>query len=62
VTVRDPSPAEAKLRDPSPIDEHGRGLRVVDAVSSAWGSERVGDDGKAVWFELDVREVDTHLG
>ena len=61
VTVRDPSPAPVELRDPSQIDEHGRGLRVVAAVSSAWGSEPVGGDGKAVWFELDVRQVDTHL-
>lgn len=61
VTVTDPSPAAVTLRDPSQIDEHGRGLRVVDAVSSAWGSEPVRGDGKAVWFELDVRDVDSHL-
>lgn len=62
VTVRDPSPDSVQLRDPSQIDDHGRGLRVVDAVSSAWGSEPVSGDGKAVWFELDVRQVDSHLG
>jgi anti-sigma regulatory factor (Ser/Thr protein kinase) len=64
VTVRDPSPAEVTMREPSQIEEHGRGLRVVDAVSSAWGTEPVGGagNGKAVWFELDVRKVESHLG
>jgi anti-sigma regulatory factor (Ser/Thr protein kinase) len=30
----------------------GRGLMLVDRVSSDWGSERTAD-GKVVWFELD---------
>jgi len=30
---------------------HGRGLRLVDALSSRWGSE-VGDVGMTVWCEL----------
>lgn len=32
-------------------DTSGRGLHLVDAVSSAWGVEAVGD-GKMVWFEV----------
>ncbi|MEU6273351.1 SpoIIE family protein phosphatase [Streptomyces populi] len=32
-------------------DEFGRGLRLVSALSRAWGSSRTGA-GKTVWFEL----------
>ena len=31
--------------------EHGRGLQLVDALSSRWGSECL-PEGKRVWFEL----------
>jgi anti-sigma regulatory factor (Ser/Thr protein kinase) len=31
----------------------GRGLRLVAAMASAWGAERI-DDGKVVWFDLIV--------
>ncbi|MDQ3384660.1 MAG: ATP-binding protein [Actinomycetota bacterium] len=31
--------------------EHGRGLQLVDALSSRWGTECL-VDGKLVWFEL----------
>lgn len=34
-------------------DEHGRGLLLVDAMSSAWGSHDAGDaSGRTVWAEL----------
>ncbi len=32
--------------------EHGRGLFLVSALSDRWGTERVPDDGKRVWFEV----------
>ena len=32
--------------------EHGRGLRMVDAVASAWGVEALPGEGKLVWAEL----------
>ncbi len=34
----------------------GRGLRIVDALSRAWGVEEMTDNGKTVWFELDLRD------
>uniref|UniRef100_A0AAU2VJG1 ATP-binding protein n=1 Tax=Streptomyces sp. NBC_00008 TaxID=2903610 RepID=A0AAU2VJG1_9ACTN len=34
-------------------DEHGRGLLLVDAMCSAWGSRDTGDgSGRIVWAEL----------
>ncbi|THA67120.1 ATP-binding protein [Streptomyces sp. A0958] len=34
-------------------DEHGRGLLLVDSLSSAWGSHDAGDgSGRIVWAEL----------
>lgn len=34
-------------------DEHGRGLLLVDSLSSAWGAHDAGDgSGRIVWAEL----------
>jgi hypothetical protein len=32
----------------------GLGLRIVDRLESRWGIEQIPDDGKNVWFELDL--------
>ena len=37
---------------PDDLDENGRGLYLVDALSSDWGSRRT-STGKVVWFALD---------
>ncbi|MBD0741563.1 SpoIIE family protein phosphatase [Streptomyces sp. CBMA152] len=34
-----------------PLDESGRGLRVVSRLAREWGTSRTGD-GKTVWFEV----------
>ncbi|OOC52856.1 serine/threonine protein kinase [Nocardiopsis sinuspersici] len=40
-------------RGPYDTDEHGRGLDLVEALSSKWGTEPRGDGmGRRVWFEL----------
>jgi DNA-binding NarL/FixJ family response regulator len=36
----------------SQTEEHGRGLYMVDAVTTAWGLEDLPGDGKLVWAEL----------
>jgi anti-sigma regulatory factor (Ser/Thr protein kinase) len=36
----------------------GRGLVLVDAMSTAWGSAAT-EDGKTVWFELDSDSIDS---
>ena len=49
LTVTDPSPVHPHLHQP---DEHGgRGLLIVDALCTRWGS-RDRETGKQVWAEL----------
>jgi anti-sigma regulatory factor (Ser/Thr protein kinase) len=46
--------ATRQLPTPRPHDPHaesGRGLMLVDAYSSVWGTSAAGD-GKVVWFEV----------
>ncbi|HKB31930.1 MAG TPA: SpoIIE family protein phosphatase [Streptosporangiaceae bacterium] len=43
-----------RIRNAGENDEGGRGLYLVDQLSSRWGS-RPTKDGKAVWFEVPVR-------
>ena len=44
--TRPPAPRKAPL-----IATNGRGLQIVEDLSSDWGSEPT-EDGKVVWFEL----------
>jgi hypothetical protein len=39
-----------RLRNPSPEATSGRGLRIVDQLSSRWGTEPLDGDAKRVWF------------
>ena len=43
-----------RCRLPGPDDENGRGLMLVDALASDWGS-RPAETGKTVWFTLACR-------
>lgn len=53
VTVTDPGPvfSHAPYTE-DPMREDGRGLFLVEQVSSRWGIQRHG--GNEVWFELEV--------
>jgi anti-sigma regulatory factor (Ser/Thr protein kinase) len=54
VSVRDSSPLQPQHRRLSPTATTGRGLRLVAAVSTAWGVDPVPDGtgpGKTIWFE-----------
>ncbi|MEV6975199.1 ATP-binding protein [Kitasatospora sp. NPDC093806] len=57
VEVRDSSRALPCmiLAEPLPINERGRGLRVVDDLADRWGADLL-PRGKGVWFELKVRD------
>jgi serine phosphatase RsbU (regulator of sigma subunit)/anti-sigma regulatory factor (Ser/Thr protein kinase) len=48
--VSDDDHAVPVLRDIRREEEHGRGLRVVDALASEWGTSSSGR-GRTVWFE-----------
>jgi len=50
VDVSDVGGGAAKARDP---ETSGRGLRIVEALATRWGSMRRFDGaGRATWFEL----------
>lgn len=54
VEVHDTSDRPPLRRLPEPEDETGRGLLLVEALSSRWGVESRGRGaGKAVWFEVE---------
>jgi DNA-binding NarL/FixJ family response regulator len=51
IDVVDTGAGTPEPRPPSWAREHGRGLHLVDALTSAWGLEVV-PEGKLVWAEL----------
>ena len=53
VEVQDASPVTVRKRTFSPESTTGRGLALVEALATRWGSDVVTDRGKAVWFELE---------
>ncbi|WP_308271306.1 ATP-binding protein [Kitasatospora sp. SUK 42] len=57
VEVRDSSRAMPCmiLAEAQPVNERGRGLRIVDDLADRWGADLL-PRGKGVWFELRIRE------
>jgi anti-sigma regulatory factor (Ser/Thr protein kinase) len=51
IEVTDDSSTEPRPYTPKDTSEHGRGLLVVDALSSRWGVTRH-HHGKSTWAEL----------
>jgi anti-sigma regulatory factor (Ser/Thr protein kinase) len=45
------------LQEPAPSEPHGRGLRIVDALSEEWGISTTSDQGKAVWFRMSLQPL-----
>ncbi len=50
--VLDPSDTAPVLKAPGTVEEAGRGLQMVDALSDVWGWSPVAGRGKAVWAIL----------
>jgi hypothetical protein len=50
--VLDPSDVAPVLKTTASIEESGRGLQMVDALSDVWGWSPVAGRGKAVWAIL----------
>jgi serine/threonine-protein kinase RsbW len=40
------------MRSPKPTDASGRGLKIIDMLSSKWGVQPHGAAGKTVWFTI----------
>jgi anti-sigma regulatory factor (Ser/Thr protein kinase) len=55
VSVTDGSHSEVRPRRVNPDATSGRGLALVEQLSTAWGVELITNDGKEVWFELPYR-------
>ncbi|MEN3272684.1 MAG: hypothetical protein V7636_1445 [Actinomycetota bacterium] len=55
VEVKDSSATLPRVRQPELYDASGRGLHIVDALATRWGTEPEAD-AKVVWFELAVEE------
>ncbi|MGW5731730.1 MULTISPECIES: ATP-binding protein [Streptomyces] len=55
IEVADSSSTTPYIRPASATAEHGRGLRLVDSLSSHWGFVRH-PWGKIIWAELTVSE------
>ncbi|MFD0275595.1 ATP-binding protein [Kitasatospora sp. NPDC127111] len=51
IEVTDPTPTPPRLRLARPDDPHGHGLRIVDRITTAWGTTPT-TTGKTVWAEL----------
>jgi CheY-like chemotaxis protein len=51
VAVTDRDPTVPAMRSPDVTEESGRGLALVDALSSVWGIDPI-PGGKHVWFEV----------
>ncbi|HWS57745.1 MAG TPA: ATP-binding protein [Actinotalea sp.] len=61
VTVLRVSVSDAGSRTPvvlhtEPSAPNGRGMAIVEAMSSRWGVDEHADGGKTVWFELDLAD------
>ena len=56
VEIADDSTHLPQRRLPDPDDENGRGLMLVDALASTWGTKPT-NTGKTVWFTLAVNEA-----
>ena len=57
VEVADDSTAPPVLREATPREPGGRGLALVEALSTSWGFD-IHDDGKVVWFEVPRLDAD----
>ena len=51
VSVRDASLGRPRPRQAGPLESSGRGLRLVEALATVWGTDLL-PDGKVVWAEL----------
>jgi hypothetical protein len=56
VSVADESPLIPAMKQYAPDSVTGRGLTMIDSAAERWGIDE-NADGKAVWFEMPLREA-----
>jgi anti-sigma regulatory factor (Ser/Thr protein kinase) len=54
IEVSDEAGGTPRVRSPAPEDPTGRGLKIVELLSDAWGVEYRAGDGKTVWFAVNA--------
>ena len=59
VDVVDHNPDLPVVLSPEPIEDRHRGLLIVSALSTKWGTDQIGT-GKSVWAELPLAEPSTN--
>jgi serine/threonine-protein kinase RsbW len=52
VDATDGAGGRPEVRSPKPTDPSGRGLKIVDMLSAAWGVDQGAAIGKTVWFTV----------
>ncbi|RSO06130.1 ATP-binding protein [Streptomyces sp. WAC 06783] len=58
IEVSDAGDGTPIIRSPQPLDEHGRGMVLVDALADDWGVTGRPGPGKTVWGALKVNGPD----
>jgi anti-sigma regulatory factor (Ser/Thr protein kinase) len=54
VEVHDVDPAHPEVQERDPQRIGGWGLRLVESLAACWGVTNIEDDGKIVWFDIDL--------
>jgi anti-sigma regulatory factor (Ser/Thr protein kinase) len=57
IEVDDPSTECPVLQRPEPLDDHGRGILLIETLATVWGVD-LREDGKTVWFEIETPPLD----
>jgi len=52
VEATDGAGGRPQMRSPKPTDPSGRGLKIIDMLSSGWGVDHHPATGKTVWFTV----------
>jgi serine/threonine-protein kinase RsbW len=52
VEATDGAGGQPTMRSPQPTEPSGRGLKIIDMLSQAWGVEHHSAKGKTVWFTV----------
>ena len=54
VEVHDVEPAQPEVRERDPQRIGGWGMRLVESLAVCWGVTSIEDDGKIVWFDIEL--------